>query len=79
MVQVPSYCSKYADDLTDENPAKKKGCDEKTEKSLSKAIYINDVNPSNATVVEMRALEAHYKVEKQGGFTSLLLEAGNMG
>jgi hypothetical protein len=31
----------------------------------------------NATVVEMRALEAHYKVEKQGGFTSLPLEAGN--
>jgi len=25
------------------------------------------------------ALEAHYKVEKQGGFTSLPLEAGNMG
>ena len=42
-------------------------------------IYINDVDPSNATVVEMRALEAHYKVEKQGGFTSLPLEAGNMG
>ena len=36
-------------------------------------------NPSSATVVEMRALEAHYKVEKQGGFTSLPLEAGNMG
>ena len=51
----------------------------KTGKSLSKRIYINDVNPSNATVVEMRALEAHYKVEKQGGFTSLPLEAGNMG
>ena len=30
-------------------------------------------------VGEMRALEAHYKVEKQGGFTSLPLEAGNMG
>ena len=29
--------------------------------------------------VEMRALEAHYKVQKQGGFTSLPLEAGNMG
>ena len=51
----------------------------KTGKSLSKEFIINDVNPSNATVVEMRALEAHYKVEKQGGFTSLPLEAGNMG
>ena len=48
-------------------------------KEFEQRIYINDVNPSNATVVEMRALEAHYKVEKQGGFTSLPLEAGNMG
>ena len=49
------------------------------ETEVEQRIYINDVNPSNATVVEMRALEAHYKVEKQGGFTSLPLEAGNMG
>ncbi|CUO02697.1 hypothetical protein [Roseburia inulinivorans] len=63
-----SYCLKYADDSTDENG-----------KEFEQRIYINDVNPSNATVVEMRALEAHYKVEKQGGFTSLPLEAGNMG
>ena len=48
-------------------------------KEFEQRIYINDVNPSSATVVEMRALEAHYKVEKQGGFTSLPLEAGNMG
>ena len=48
-------------------------------KEFEQRIYINDVNPSNAIVVEMRALEAHYKVEKQGGFTSLPLEAGNMG
>ena len=48
-------------------------------KEFEQRIYINDVDPSNATVVEMRALEAHYKVEKQGGFTSLPLEAGNMG
>ena len=31
-------------------------------KEFEQRIYINDVNPSNATVVEMRALEAHYKV-----------------
>ncbi len=55
-----------------------KGVDENG-KEFEQRIYINDVNPSNATVVEMRALEAHYKVEKQGGFTSLPLEAGNMG
>ena len=55
-----------------------KGVDENG-KEFEQRIYINDVNPSNATVVEMRAVEAHYKVEKQGGFTSLPLEAGNMG
>ena len=43
-----------------------KGVDENG-KEFEQRIYINDVNPSNATVVEMRALEAHYKVEKQGG------------
>ena len=74
-----SYCLKYADDSTDENPVVlAKGVDENG-KEFGQRIYINDVNPSNATVVEMRALEAHYKVEKQGGFTSLPLEAGNMG
>ena len=74
---VPVF--KYADDSTDENPVVlAKGVDENG-KEFEQRIYINDVNPSNATVVEMRALEAHYKVEKQGGFTSLPLEAGNMG
>lgn len=74
-----SYCLKYADDSTDENPVVlAKGVDENG-KEFKQRIYINDVDPSNVTVVEMRALEAHYKVEKQGGFTSLPLEAGNMG
>ena len=74
-----SYCLKYADDSTDENPVVlAKGVNENG-KEFERKIYINDINPSNATVVEMRALEAHYKVEKQGGFTSLPLEAGNMG
>ncbi|PVX54768.1 hypothetical protein [Bacteroides galacturonicus] len=66
-----SYCLKYSDDSTDENPVVlAKGVDENG-KEFEQRIYINDVDPSNATVVEMRALEAHYKVEKQGGFTSL--------
>ena len=60
-----SYCLKYADDSTDENPVVlAKGVDENG-KEFEQRIYINDVDPSNATVVEMRALEAHYKVEKQ--------------
>ena len=57
-----SYCLKYADDSTDENPVVlAKGVDENG-KEFEQRIYFNDVDPSNATVVEMRALEAHYKV-----------------
>ena len=79
MVQVFLIALNMRDDSTDENPVVlAKGVDENG-KEFEQRIYINDVNPSNATVVEMRALEAHYKVEKQGGFTSLPLEAGNMG
>ena len=49
-----SYCLKYADDSTDENPVVlAKGVDENG-KEFEQRIYINDVNPSNATVVEMR-------------------------
>ena len=58
-------------DSTDENPVVlAKGVDENG-KEFEQRIYINDVDPSTATVVEMRALEAYQKVEKQGGFTSL--------
>ena len=44
-----SYCLKYADDSTDENPVVlAKGVDENG-KEFEQRIYINDVNPSNAT------------------------------
>ena len=46
---------------------------------FEKTIHINEVNPKSATVVEMRALEAHMGVKKLGGFTSLPLETGAMG
>ena len=46
-----SYCLKYADDSTDENPVVlAKGVYENG-KEFEQRIYINDVNPSNATVV----------------------------
>ena len=48
-----SYCLKYADDSTDENPVVlAKGVDENG-KEFEQRIYINDVDPSNATVVEI--------------------------
>ena len=74
-----SYYLKYAEDSTADNPKIiAKGVDENGAE-FEKTIYVNDVNPGSATVVEMRALEAHMGVEKLGGFSSLPMEAGDMG
>ena len=74
-----SYYLKYAKDSTEDDPKIiAKGVDENGNE-FEKTIYINKVNPRSATVVEMRALEAHMGVKKLGGFTSLPMEAGAMG
>ena len=74
-----SYYLKYAENSTEDDPIViAKGVDENGEE-FEKTIHINEVNPKSATVVEMRALEAHTGVKKLGGFTSLPLETGNMG
>ena len=74
-----SYYLKYAEDSTEDDPTIiAKGVDENGDE-FEKTIHINEVNPKSATVVEMRALEAHTGVKKLGGFTSLPLETGNMG
>ncbi len=74
-----SYYLKYAEDSTEDDPTIiAKGVDENGDE-FEKTIHINEVNPKSATVVEMRALEAHMGVKKPGGFTSLPMEAGAMG
>ncbi len=74
-----SFYIKYADGSTEDNPTViAKGVDENGDE-FEKTIHINKVNPKSATVVEMRALEAHMGVKKLGGFTSLPLETGAMG
>ncbi|MBD5529846.1 MAG: hypothetical protein HDR02_15815 [Lachnospiraceae bacterium] len=74
-----SYYLKYAENSTEDDPIViAKGVDENGNE-FEKTIHINKINPKCATVVEMRALEAHTGVKKLGGFTSLPLEAGNMG
>ena len=74
-----SYCLKYAENSTEDDPTIiAKGVDENGDE-FEKTIHINQINPNSATVVEMRALEAHMGVKKLGGFTSLPLEAGAMG
>ena len=74
-----SFYIKYADESTDEEPVViAKGVDENGN-DFEQRIFINKINPSCATVVEMRALEGHYKVKKQGGLTSLPLSSGELG
>lgn len=74
-----SYYLKYAEDSTEDDPTIiAKGVDENGNE-FEKTIHINQINPKSATVVEMRALEAHTGIKKLGGFTSLPLETGAMG
>lgn len=77
-----SFYIKYAESSTKENPTVvAKGVDENGEE-FEQTIHINDINPTNATLVEMRALEAYLGVEKYAGFDSLPkvpFGAGQMG
>lgn len=66
-----SFYLKYAEDSTEEDPTiVAKGVDENGNE-FEQTIHVNDINPQHATLVEMRALEAHLGVEKLGGFSSL--------
>ncbi len=73
-----SFYIKYAENSTEEDPmVVAKGVDENGDE-FQQLIHINQIDPRNATIVEMRALEAYIGVEKQYGFTSLPLDTGNM-
>ena len=76
-----SFYLKYAEGSTEEEPIViAKGVDENGNE-FQKTIYVNKINPRHATLVEMRALEAHLGVDKNGGLSSLPMDpdAGNMG
>lgn len=74
-----SYYIKYAEGSTEEDPTViAKGVDENGDE-FEWTIHINKINPKCATVVEMRALEAHLGVDKNGGLSSLPPETGEMG
>ena len=74
-----SYYIKYAPDSTEEDPTViAKGVDENGN-AFEQTIHINKINPHRATLVEMRALEAHLGVDKNGGLSSLPPDTGNMG
>ena len=74
-----SFYIKYAADSTEDDPTViAKGVDENGNE-FERTIHINKINPKCATLVEMRALEAHLGVDKNGGLSSLPPETGEMG
>lgn len=74
-----SFYIKYAEGSTEDDPTViAKGIDENGDE-FEQTIHINKVNPKCATVVEMRALEAHLGVDKNGGLSSLPPGTGEMG
>ncbi len=74
-----SFYIKYADNSTEDDPTVvAKGVDENGNE-FEQTIHINEINPRNASVVEMIALESYMGVDKNGGLTSLPLGTGMMG
>lgn len=74
-----SFYIEYAKETSKEDPTVvAKGVDENGQE-FEQIIHINDVNPKNASLVEMRALEAHYQADKGMGLTSFPHGTGNMG
>ncbi|MCI9341215.1 MAG: hypothetical protein HFG94_11300 [Dorea sp.] len=74
-----SFYLKYAKDSTEDDPVViAKGVDENG-REFTQRIHINNIDPRNATLVEMRALEGHKGVDKNGGLSSLPPGTGMMG
>jgi len=74
-----SFYIKYAENSTTEDPTMiAKGVDENGNE-FEQTIRIRDINPHNATIVEIRALEAYLNVDKGKGLSSLPPDAGNLG
>ena len=74
-----SYCIRYADGSTAEDPTVIANGRDEQGNEFQQTIHINDIDPRNATIIEMHALEEYTGGEKRYGFTSLPLSAGNMG
>ncbi len=74
-----SFYIKYAEGSTEDDPTViAKGVDENGDE-FEQTIHINKINPRNASLVEMTALESYMGVDKNGGLTSLPPGTGMMG
>lgn len=73
-----SFYIKYTENFSEDNPVVvAKGIDE-AGAEFERIININEINPYNATIVEMKALEAYLKLNN-GDFSSLPLSMHKMG
>ena len=75
-----SFYLKYAENTTEDDPiVVAKGVDENGNE-FEQTIHINKIDPKCATLVEMRALEAHLGVKKRDGYSSLpMVPQGGIG
>jgi len=75
-----SYYLEYAERSTKENPlVTAKGVDEKGNE-FKQTISVNDIDPKNATIVELQSLASHYGIgERIMGLSSLPVEIRNVG
>ncbi len=75
-----SFYLEYAAESTEENPVIiARGVDE-NRNEFKQVISVNDINPRNATLVELQAFASHYKLGKKiMGLSSLPMEIRNIG
>ncbi|MCR5609027.1 MAG: hypothetical protein K6G26_08190 [Lachnospiraceae bacterium] len=74
-----SFYLKYTNDSTEDNPhLLAKGIDE-FGNEFEQIIEVKKVNPRNATLTEMKALEVYSGAEKRYGFSSLPMGSENVG
>lgn len=75
-----SYYLEYAEGSTKENPlVTAKGVDENGDE-FEKTISVNDIDPENATIVELQSLASYYGIgERILGLSSLPAEIRNSG
>lgn len=76
---VLAFYIRYSEDSTAEDPTVvARGIDENGD-DFEQTIHIKSINPENATIAEMRALEAYTGQERRYGFSTLPTECGTMG
>lgn len=67
----------YDESSTEDNPVIKAWGFDSNGKEYEELIYVNQVNPRNATIAEMKALEAHLKEQGESVFSAQISREGD--